>query len=40
MTAPKEYPTTRRRAPGVSPEERRAMIIQTAILLIAETAPL
>ncbi|MGP4115443.1 TetR/AcrR family transcriptional regulator [Streptomyces sp. 4N509B] len=36
MTAPKENQTTRRRAPGMSPEERRAMIIQTAIPLIAE----
>ncbi|WP_326756384.1 TetR/AcrR family transcriptional regulator [Streptomyces hirsutus] len=36
MTAPKENPTTRRRAPGMSPERRREMIIQTAIPLIAE----
>ncbi|PGH49687.1 TetR/AcrR family transcriptional regulator [Streptomyces sp. Ru87] len=36
MTAPKENQTTHRRAPGMSPEERRAMIIQTAIPLIAE----
>ncbi|WP_151484508.1 TetR/AcrR family transcriptional regulator [Streptomyces albicerus] len=36
MTAPKENQTTRRRAPGMLPEERRAMIIQTAIPLIAE----
>ena len=36
MTAPKENQTTRRRAPGMSPEQRRAMIIQTAIPLIAE----
>ncbi|MDQ0757802.1 TetR/AcrR family transcriptional regulator [Streptomyces canus] len=36
MTAPKENQTTRRRAPAMSPEERRAMIIQTAIPLIAE----
>ncbi|WP_128428243.1 TetR/AcrR family transcriptional regulator [Streptomyces cyaneus] len=36
MTAPKESQTTRRRAPGMSPEQRRAMIIQTAIPLIAE----
>ncbi|WP_106586563.1 TetR/AcrR family transcriptional regulator [Murinocardiopsis flavida] len=36
MTDPKENQTTRRRAPGMLPEERRAMIIQTAIPLIAE----
>lgn len=36
MTAPKENKTARRRAPGMSPEERREMIIQTAIPLIAE----
>ncbi|MEU1488183.1 TetR/AcrR family transcriptional regulator [Streptomyces sp. NPDC005752] len=36
MTAPGQNQTTRRRAPGMSPEERRAMIIQTAIPLIAE----
>ncbi|MEU9631105.1 TetR/AcrR family transcriptional regulator [Streptomyces luteogriseus] len=36
MTAPQEHPTTRRRAPGMSPEQRREMIIQTAIPLIAE----
>ncbi|MFC7984155.1 TetR/AcrR family transcriptional regulator [Streptomyces sp. NPDC057336] len=36
MTAPKENQTTRRRAPAMTPEERRAMIIQTAIPLIAE----
>ncbi|MEU7058151.1 TetR/AcrR family transcriptional regulator [Streptomyces sp. NPDC046197] len=36
MTAPKENQTTRRRAPGMSPEQRREMIIQTAIPLIAE----
>ncbi|TXS02918.1 TetR/AcrR family transcriptional regulator [Streptomyces sp. col6] len=36
MTESKENPTTRRRAPGMSPEQRRAMIIQTAIPLIAE----
>ncbi|MFG2332670.1 TetR/AcrR family transcriptional regulator [Streptomyces sp. NPDC048604] len=36
MTAPKENQTTRRRAPGMSPERRREMIIQTAIPLIAE----
>ncbi|MFD4235797.1 TetR/AcrR family transcriptional regulator [Streptomyces sp. NPDC058542] len=36
MTPPKENPTTRRRAPAMSPEERRAMIVQTAIPLIAE----
>jgi AcrR family transcriptional regulator len=36
MTAPKENQTTRRRAPAMTPEERRAMIIHTAIPLIAE----
>ncbi|MEU2492095.1 TetR/AcrR family transcriptional regulator [Streptomyces sp. NPDC007883] len=36
MTAPKENQTTRRRAPGMSPEQRREMIIQTAIPLITE----
>ncbi|WP_329224465.1 helix-turn-helix domain-containing protein [Streptomyces canus] len=36
MTAPKENQTTRHRAPAMSPEQRRAMIIQTAIPLIAE----
>ncbi|MGW0761441.1 TetR/AcrR family transcriptional regulator [Streptomyces sp. NPDC002814] len=36
MTAPKENQTTRRRAPAMSPEQRRVMIIQTAIPLIAE----
>lgn len=36
MTAPEENQTTRRRAPAMSPEQRRAMIIQTAIPLIAE----
>jgi AcrR family transcriptional regulator len=36
MTAPEENKTTRRRAPAMSPEQRRAMIIQTAIPLIAE----
>ncbi|QQC93300.1 TetR/AcrR family transcriptional regulator [Streptomyces alfalfae] len=36
MTAPKENKTARRRAPGMSPEERREMVIQTAIPLIAE----
>ncbi|MER5573352.1 TetR/AcrR family transcriptional regulator [Streptomyces massasporeus] len=36
MTAPQENKTTRRRAPGMSPEQRREMIIQTAIPLIAE----
>lgn len=36
MTAPRENQTTRRRAPGMSPEQRRAMIMQTAIPLIAE----
>ncbi|KQW04202.1 MULTISPECIES: TetR/AcrR family transcriptional regulator [unclassified Streptomyces] len=36
MTAPKENQTTRRRAPAMSPEQRRSMIIQTAIPLIAE----
>ncbi|WP_093356560.1 TetR family transcriptional regulator [Pseudonocardia ammonioxydans] len=35
MTAP-ENPSTRRRAPGMSPEQRREMIIRTAIPLIAE----
>ena len=36
MTAPQENQTTRRRAPGMSPEQRREMILQTAIPLIAE----
>lgn len=36
MTAPKENQTARRRAPGMSPEQRREMIIQAAIPLIAE----
>ncbi|MGV9451540.1 TetR/AcrR family transcriptional regulator [Streptomyces sp. NPDC003635] len=36
MTAPKENQTPRRRAPGMSPEQRREMIIQAAIPLIAE----
>ncbi|KOT40573.1 TetR family transcriptional regulator [Streptomyces caelestis] len=37
MTAPEEnQTTTRRRAPSMSPERRREMIIQTAIPLIAE----
>ncbi|MEU0897633.1 TetR/AcrR family transcriptional regulator [Streptomyces massasporeus] len=36
MTAPQENKTTRRRAPGMSPEQRREMIMQTAIPLIAE----
>ncbi|GGV30632.1 TetR/AcrR family transcriptional regulator [Streptomyces spectabilis] len=36
MTASKENQTARRRAPGMSPEQRREMIIQTAIPLIAE----
>lgn len=36
MTAPKENQTPRRRAPGMSPEQRRGMIIQTAIPLITE----
>ncbi|WP_328778045.1 TetR/AcrR family transcriptional regulator [Streptomyces canus] len=36
MNAPKENQTPRRRAPAMTPEERRAMIIQTAIPLIAE----
>ncbi|MGC9443235.1 TetR/AcrR family transcriptional regulator [Streptomyces sp. WG5] len=36
MTALKENQTTRRRAPGMSPERRREMIIQTAIPLITE----
>ncbi|MFD4977518.1 TetR/AcrR family transcriptional regulator [Streptomyces sp. NPDC058424] len=36
MTAPKENQTTRRRAPAMSPEQRREMIVRTAIPLIAE----
>ncbi|MGA4986259.1 TetR/AcrR family transcriptional regulator [Streptomyces cellulosae] len=38
MTAAENEPTTptRRRAPGMSPEQRRAMIIQAAIPLITE----
>lgn len=36
MTATKENQPTRRRAPGMSPEQRREMIVQTAIPLIAE----
>ncbi|MCX4449527.1 TetR/AcrR family transcriptional regulator [Streptomyces sp. NPDC087866] len=36
MTESEEDRTTRRRAPAMSPEQRRAMIIQTAIPLIAE----
>ncbi|MEU6057188.1 TetR/AcrR family transcriptional regulator [Streptomyces sp. NPDC047097] len=36
MTAPKDNQTTRRRAPGMSPEQRREMIIRTAIPLITE----
>ncbi|MFD0020735.1 TetR/AcrR family transcriptional regulator [Streptomyces sp. NPDC058382] len=36
MTAPKDNQPTRRRAPAMTPEERRSMIIQTAIPLIAE----
>ncbi|MFF4051693.1 TetR/AcrR family transcriptional regulator [Streptomyces chartreusis] len=36
MTASTENQTTRRRAPAMSPEQRREMIIQTAIPLIAE----
>lgn len=36
MAEPKENKTVRRRAPGMSPEQRRAMIIQTAIPLVAE----
>ncbi|MEV6081418.1 TetR/AcrR family transcriptional regulator [Streptomyces sp. NPDC052069] len=36
MTTPKDNQTTRRRAPAMTPEERRAMVIQTAIPLIAE----
>lgn len=36
MTAPKESQHTRRRAPAMSPEQRREMIIRTAIPLIAE----
>lgn len=34
--SPQENKSTRRRAPGMSPEQRRAMIIQTAIPLVAE----
>ncbi|RSO09193.1 TetR family transcriptional regulator [Streptomyces sp. WAC 05379] len=36
METPRESQTTRRRAPAMSPEQRREMIIQTAIPLIAE----
>ncbi|MGX1274497.1 TetR/AcrR family transcriptional regulator [Streptomyces phaeoluteigriseus] len=36
MTAPQENTPARRRAPGMSPEQRREMIIRTAIPLIAE----
>src|SRR5690606_6042308 len=36
VAEPQESRTTRRRAPGMSPEQRREMIIQTAIPLIAE----
>ncbi|GAA2280813.1 TetR/AcrR family transcriptional regulator [Streptomyces hawaiiensis] len=36
MTAAKENQTARRRAPSMSPERRREMIIQTAIPLIAD----
>ncbi|QOV34723.1 TetR/AcrR family transcriptional regulator [Streptomyces ferrugineus] len=36
MTAPEENQTTRRRAPAMSPAQRREMIIQTAIPLITE----
>ncbi|WP_326659812.1 TetR/AcrR family transcriptional regulator [Streptomyces sp. NBC_00385] len=36
MTEPKENRTTRRRAPAMSPDQRREMIIRTAIPLIAE----
>lgn len=36
MAESKENKTVRRRAPGMSPEQRRAMIIQTAIPLVAE----
>ncbi|SEE41287.1 transcriptional regulator, TetR family [Streptomyces sp. 2131.1] len=36
MTTSKENGTRRRRAPAMSPDERRTMIIQTAIPLIAE----
>ncbi|WP_432139505.1 MULTISPECIES: TetR/AcrR family transcriptional regulator [unclassified Streptomyces] len=36
MTNSPENQPTRRRAPGMSPEQRRKMIIQTAIPLIAE----
>lgn len=31
-----DTPTTRRRAPGMSPEQRREMIIRTAVPLVAE----
>lgn len=36
MSAAKKNETTRRRAPAMSPEQRREMIIQTAIPLITE----
>ncbi|AZM46799.1 TetR family transcriptional regulator [Streptomyces sp. WAC 06738] len=36
MTSPKENQTARRRAPAMSPEQRREMITQTAIPLITE----
>ncbi|WTO42076.1 TetR/AcrR family transcriptional regulator [Streptomyces chartreusis] len=36
METPRESQATRRRAPAMSPEQRREMIIQTAIPLIAE----
>ncbi|AUH42364.1 TetR/AcrR family transcriptional regulator [Streptomyces sp. CMB-StM0423] len=36
MTTPKENQSARRRAPAMSPEQRREMIIQTAIPLITE----
>ncbi|MEU7025911.1 helix-turn-helix domain-containing protein [Streptomyces sp. NPDC046275] len=36
MTEPRKNQSTRRRAPAMSPERRREMIIQTAIPLIAE----
>jgi hypothetical protein len=38
MTAPNENQTTRRRTPEMSPEQRRTMIIQTAIPLNGVTA--
>jgi AcrR family transcriptional regulator len=36
MTAPEQNKTARRRAPSMSPEQRREMIIRTAIPLITE----